>query len=35
MDKRNLSVSDICDKYIRPDMETAGWNGIVWAPVPI
>lgn len=28
MDKTNLSESDICDKYIRPAMEQAGWNGL-------
>ena len=28
MDKKNLSESDICDKFIRPAMETAGWNGM-------
>ena len=28
MNKRNLSESDICDKYIRPAMERAGWNGM-------
>ena len=27
-DKRQLSESDICDKYIRPAMERAGWNGL-------
>ena len=27
MDKTNLSESDICDKFIRPAMEQAGWNG--------
>ncbi len=28
MDKSNLSESDICDKFIRPAMEKAGWNGL-------
>ena len=28
MDKTHLSESDICDKYIRPAMERAGWNGL-------
>lgn len=28
MDKTKLSESDICDKYIRPAMERAGWNGL-------
>jgi len=28
MDKTNLSESDICDKFIRPAMEQAGWNGL-------
>ena len=28
MDKTKLSESDICDKFIRPAMERAGWNGI-------
>lgn len=28
MDKKNLSESDICDKFIRPAMEQAGWNGL-------
>mgnify|MGYP006171793873 FL=1 len=28
MDKKNLSESDICDKFIRPAMEAAGWNGM-------
>lgn len=27
MNKKNLSESDICDKFIRPAMEAAGWNG--------
>jgi type I site-specific restriction endonuclease len=31
MDKKNLSESDICDKFIRPAMVAAGWNG-VFAP---
>ena len=28
MDKTHLSESDICDKFIRPAMEKAGWNGL-------
>ena len=28
MDKKHLSESDICDKFIRPAMEAAGWNGM-------
>ena len=28
MNKKNLSESDICDKYIRPAMVQAGWHGI-------
>ena len=28
MDKRLLTESDICDKFIRPAMEGAGWNGM-------
>ena len=28
MDKSNLSESDLCDKFIRPAMEKAGWNGL-------
>ncbi len=28
MNKTNLSESDICDKFIRPAMELAGWNGL-------
>ncbi len=28
MDKKNLSESDICDKFIRPAMEKSGWNGM-------
>ena len=28
MDKKNLSESDICDKFIRPAMEESGWNGM-------
>ncbi|MCP5260870.1 MAG: DEAD/DEAH box helicase family protein [Rhodoferax sp.] len=28
MNKKTLSESDICDKFIRPAMETAGWNGM-------
>lgn len=29
MNKKNLSESDICDKFIRPAMVAAGWLGIV------
>lgn len=28
MNKKTLSESDICDKFIRPAMERAGWNGM-------
>ncbi|HMN94032.1 MAG TPA: DEAD/DEAH box helicase family protein [Hydrogenophaga sp.] len=28
MNKKDLSESDICDKFIRPAMEAAGWNGM-------
>ena len=28
MNKKNLSESDICDKYIRPAMVQAGWHGL-------
>ncbi|MEO5796149.1 MAG: DEAD/DEAH box helicase family protein, partial [Rhodoferax sp.] len=28
MDKKKLSESDICDKFIRPAMEQAGWQGM-------
>ena len=28
MDKNKLSESDICDKFIRPAMVAAGWNGM-------
>ena len=28
MDKKALSESDICDKFIRPAMVQAGWNGM-------
>lgn len=28
MDKKKLSESDICDKFIRPAMEKAGWHGM-------
>ncbi|MCM2346105.1 MAG: DEAD/DEAH box helicase family protein [Acidovorax soli] len=28
MNKTHLSESDICDKFIRPAMEQAGWNGL-------
>ena len=29
MNKKTLSESDICDKFIRPAMEQAGWDGMV------
>jgi type I restriction enzyme R subunit len=29
MNKKTLSESDICDKFIRPAMEHAGWDGMV------
>ncbi len=28
LDKKKLSESDICDKFIRPAMEQAGWHGM-------
>ena len=28
MDKTHLSESDICEKFIRPAMEQAGWSGM-------
>ena len=28
MEKKTLSESDICDKFIRPAMEAAGWDGM-------
>ena len=28
LNKSSLSESDICDKFIRPAMEQAGWNGM-------
>jgi type I restriction enzyme R subunit len=28
LNKKNLSESDLCDKFIRPAMEQAGWNGL-------
>ena len=28
MTKKSLSESDICDKFIRPAMEAAGWSGM-------
>lgn len=28
MNKKTLSESNICDKFIRPAMERAGWNGM-------
>jgi len=28
MNKKTLSESDICEKFIRPAMEAAGWNGM-------
>jgi type I restriction enzyme R subunit len=28
LNKKQLSESDICDKYIRPAMERAGWHGL-------
>ncbi len=29
MDKKTLSESDICEKFIRPAMEAAGWDGLL------
>lgn len=34
MNKKNLSESDICDKFIRPAIEAAGWNGLEQIPPP-
>jgi type I restriction enzyme R subunit len=28
MNKKDLTESDICDKFVRPAMESAGWNGM-------
>jgi hypothetical protein len=28
MNKKTLSESDICDKFIRPAIESAGWDGM-------
>jgi type I restriction enzyme, R subunit len=28
LSKKHLSESDICDKFIRPAMVQAGWNGL-------
>ena len=28
MNKKTLSESDVCDKFIRPAMERAGWDGL-------
>ncbi len=28
MNKKSLSESDICDKFIRPAIESAGWDGM-------
>jgi type I restriction enzyme R subunit len=28
MNKKNLSESDLCDKFIRPAMVAAGWSGM-------
>jgi type I restriction enzyme R subunit len=29
VDKKALSESDICDKFIRPATEAAGWDGLL------
>jgi len=29
MNKKTLSESDICDKFIRPAIEAAGWDGML------
>lgn len=29
MNKKALSESDICDKFIRPAIEAAGWDGML------
>jgi type I restriction enzyme, R subunit len=28
VNRKPVPESDICDKFIRPDMEAAGWNGM-------
>ncbi len=28
MNKKELSESDLCDKFIRPAIEQAGWHGL-------
>lgn len=28
MNKKSLSEIDICDKFIRPAIESAGWDGM-------
>ncbi|MFO1193770.1 MAG: hypothetical protein U1F00_16625 [Rhodoferax sp.] len=37
MDEKPLSASDVCDKFIRPAMEAAGWNGMdqIWRELPL
>ena len=29
VNKKSLSESDICDKFVRPAMEAAGWDGML------
>ena len=37
MNKKNLSESDICDKFVRPAMVDAGWHGFdqIYAQYPL
>ena len=37
MIKKNLSESDLCDKFIRPAMVAAGWSGMdqIYAQFPL
>ncbi len=37
MNKKNLSESDLCDKYIRPAMVQAGWHAVeqIYAQFPL
>ena len=37
MNKKNLSESDICDKFVRPAMVNAGWHELdqIYAQYPL
>lgn len=37
MNKKNLSESDICDKYVRPSLVDAGWHTLeqIYAQFPL